>query len=249
LLIVEDDKNILEFCANALHSLSNDIHILSATNAKDALSILSDNMIDGAFIDIGLVGETNGFSLARKIRRIEKYQLLPIIFETAENKDLPETYKQYHNFDYISKPYTRETFLEISARFLNEIEAHKKLLHPKKESKIAFYHDGGWLSIPFSDILYATTSIRKIKIVMRNKVFFRSATTLSNIITEIGEKMFVQCHKAYAVNVENVEKIEQVSHKTWNIYFKNTDVDPCQLSQRYKKVVDGLIQEKEILSK
>ena len=96
ILVVEDDNNELKFCVKALRKLNKDIYVVTAHSAEEALSYLNHNQsnIDGAFIDIGLPG-IDGFSLAAKIRDMEKYHLLPIVFETATHNDFPETYKQF----------------------------------------------------------------------------------------------------------------------------------------------------------
>jgi DNA-binding LytR/AlgR family response regulator len=246
---VEDDARILQFCADAIRGLGNSVVVFGALSAEEALVLLDEESIDGAFIDIELPG-MNGFALAKKIRERDAYHFLPIVFATGADKDIPETYKQYHNFDYIAKPYTKDAFSKIATRFLEEVEARKKLSPAQAEREIAFRHDGGLARIRFSDILYATTTHhRKIRLVTRQQEYFRSDITLHNLITEINEAMFVPCNKSCLVNVSNIAQINPITYKTMDILFRDAPEKNCQLSLRYRKAVEDLFSGEQTCEK
>jgi len=242
ILIVEDDERILQFCADNLRKIGPHINPILASTAEDAMILLTQYSIDGAFIDIILPG-MDGFSLASRIRDMENYYFLPIVFETGENKNVPDTYKEYRNIDYISKPFTPEAFLSSAARLIIDVEKQRKISLKKDENKITFQYDGGRALIAFSEVLYATTEpSRRIRLVTRTNDFYRSNITLSNIITEINSEMFIQCHKAYIVNISNIKRIEQsFSRKAWTIYFQNAPDKTCQMGKKYKRAVEELL--------
>ena len=241
ILIVEDDEQTLQLCSDALSAMENDLNPIPAASAEAALEILKTSAIDGAFIDIILPG-MDGFALANRIRDIDDYYFLPIIFETGEDKNLPDTYKEYRNIDYISKPFNMEMFRSVASRLVAEIEKQRTLSIKKGMRQIPFLYDGGRALITFSEILYATIiPERRIKLVTRDHTYNKSNVTLNNIITEINEEMFVRCHKAYVVNLDNIERIERFSRKAWTIYFKDAPGETCEMSQKFRISIEALL--------
>jgi Response regulator of the LytR/AlgR family len=237
IIIIEDDKLVLQFCENALSDFNDEINLYKALSAEEALVLLEQQRIDGAFIDIDLPG-ISGFELVNKIRETERYHLLPVVFATGADMDFPDTYKQYHNFDYIEKPFTTERFKEQAKHFIEEIQVQKKLLNKTKEHELAFRCDDGVAVVYFSDILFATTtSKRKIRLITKQREYIRSDITLDNLMTEIDEEKFIRCSKSNIVNVSNIAEIKPVTYKTWDIYFRGENKITCQLSRSYRKEI------------
>jgi len=202
-------------------------------SAEEALDILMKLHIDGAFIDIFLPG-LDGFSLVTKIRDIDDYYSLPIIFETKVKNDDPNTYKTYWNIDYLTKPFTVADFRNSASLLIQKAERLRKISLKKEDAIIPFQYDGGLAMIAFSDILYATTSPgRKIVLVTHTYDLIKSDASLISIITKIDNGSFVQCHKAFAVNLLNIERIEYSARNAANIYFKNSPGKTCQLGRKY----------------
>ena len=242
ILVVEDDEQTLRFCANTIRNLGSNINPIPVTTAEIALEKLENNNIDGAFIDIILPG-MDGFSLANRIREMDNYYFLPIVFITGENKDIPDTYKEYRIIDYVLKPFTIDVFRSALLRLIKEIEKQRALPTKKEARKILFLHDQGQTLIKFSEVLYASTvPNRKIKLVTIKDEYIKSNFSLINIMTEINEEAFVQCHKAYAVNTDNIIKIEIFSRKAWTIYFKDALDVVCPMSRNYRKTVEDNIK-------
>jgi len=248
ILIVEDDKKLHQFYTDALGKSEREINTIIVENGEDALELLSKNDgIDGIFLDIGLPG-ISGFSLAMKIHEMETHHFTPVVFATGTEKECLETYKQYHNFDHIEKPFSETVFLEALNRVLAEIEFQKKLPGKKEERKIVFRHDDGYAIILFSDILYARTFVpktfktRNIKLVTYKKEYFRTDITLSNLVTEIGESSFVQCSKSCIVNLSNIDDFIPITKKLWDIHFRDASdeenikykSDGCKLTYNYR---------------
>ena len=243
ILLVEKDKQQLKFYADSLSRLGHSINPILAPSAEDALEIIKCNDIDGAIINIVLPG-MDGFSLANKIRELDDYYFLPIVFEGGGENDIPETYKEYRNIDYIEKPFTIDEFLSAASHLIKEVGRHKILAKKKEEREITFLYDNGVTFITFSEILYISTMPeRKICLVTRSNEYVRSNNNLRNVIVEINEKMFAQCHKSFAVNIENIKQIDKYSRKTWVVHFRNAPNKICYMSQKYKDFIDKLLYE------
>jgi len=243
ILVVEDEIFLHQFYIDVLSGFEEDIKTIPARSGEDALAIIEQTQIDGVFIDIELPG-MNGFALANKIRRIEKYHFLPIVFATGTDCDTPETYKKYRNIDYVIKPFSRDTFSKIAARFIEDVKAFKSFVPEKEGRELYFRHDAGAACIKFVDILYALTAPnRKIRLVTREGVYYKSNISFSNFLILIGDEMFVQCNKSCAVNVLNISEIRTpayTSYKTWDILFKDAPSHVCELSLKYRKNIESL---------
>jgi len=232
LLVVEDNEEFLSYCVHLLRKIKNDVTLFPVASGEEALTILEQNTIDGAFLDIELPG-MDGLALAKRIRDMEKYHFLPIVFVTGQDHDHPETYKQYHNIDYISKPFTENMFIERATHFLNEIKAQRKLIL-KKERMIILPVEGGAVSVKLSDILYAErTYSRRIKVVTRRQDYLRSHTTMEKFFAELDDEMFAYCNRSCIVNISHIEEIRSDARKRWSIIFRDAYGKTCNLSGNY----------------
>ncbi|KYG63681.1 hypothetical protein AZI86_12690 [Bdellovibrio bacteriovorus] len=103
ILLVDDiPENI-----NALSNLiaADGITIYSATNANDALELISRHDFGLLLLDVQMPG-TNGFELAKIIRSVDRYKGLPIVFVTAHQPDIGFIFEGYQTgaVDLLFKP-------------------------------------------------------------------------------------------------------------------------------------------------
>ena len=242
ILLVEDDAPILQFCNDALFETGESIQVFTAKSGEEALVELDRYHIDGAFIDIGLPG-INGLSLAKEIRKVERYEFLPIAFATAAEYNHSDTYLELHYYDYISKPFEKDAFIAAASRFIGKIKAHNKL-YTEKERRIVFQYEGALLSFPYSEVLYITVKSysKKLLIVTKQQKYIRSDITLTNQLTELHSEMFAMCNKSCIVNISNIERIQKTSNKTWDIYFRDAPGIKCELSWKYHTIVKNIFE-------
>jgi len=241
LLVVEDEEGFLHYCAGLLRKINRNATIFTAASGEEALTILEQNTIDGAFLDIELPG-MNGLTLAERIRDIERYHFLPVIFVTGKDYDYPKTYQLYRNLDYISKPFTEAAFIDKATDFIREIKAQKKLLL-KKERVIILPVEGGSAGVMLEDILYAEkTPSRKIRVVTARHEYLRSYTTLEKFMAELDDEIFAYSTKSCIVNVSNIAEIRPVTRKTWDIVFRDAIDKKCSLSESYYTSVKNMWQ-------
>ncbi len=114
ILIVEDEPAIREMVAMALTPAG---FVLSeACNAKDALNLVSDNIPSLILLD-WMLPDMSGLDIARRLKRNESTQDIPIIMLTArvdENDKIRGL--EAGSDDYITKPFsTRELIARINA--------------------------------------------------------------------------------------------------------------------------------------
>ena len=100
ILLVEDDKNIIENLVRFLQSEG--FSVSFATGQTEALSQLSEDNFDLALLDVSLP-DGNGFTLCSEIKRNFS---LPVIFLTASGDELSTlTGFELGADDYIAKPF------------------------------------------------------------------------------------------------------------------------------------------------
>jgi CheY-like chemotaxis protein len=103
LLLVEDDPGMPEVLNALLHD--DNVHLVTARNAPEALDMVRDHEFDLILLDLGLPG-TDGFELLRLFKAAPETESVPVIVLTAWHS----TDDKLRGFalgavDYVTKPY------------------------------------------------------------------------------------------------------------------------------------------------
>ena len=108
---VDDEKDILDIIQVNLSYGGYDV--LTYQSARAALEALSDNMPDLILLDI-MMDEMDGYEFCRRIRSVEKYSSIPIIFLTAKSEEFDKVLGlELGGDDYMTKPFSIK---ELSSR-------------------------------------------------------------------------------------------------------------------------------------
>jgi len=100
ILIIDDDKSLLELLQNCMHGL---YEVDTAWNGRQGLDKLSQTKYDLVLLDVMLVGE-NGFEVLGKIR---KQYAVPVIMLTAKNSPSDKVSGLGIGADdYVTKPFS-----------------------------------------------------------------------------------------------------------------------------------------------
>lgn len=231
LLIVEDNEQDLERCIKLITKTKYEIQIFKARSGTEAFDIISKMGLDGALVDIEMP-DIDGFELAFRMRKTNKFRLFPIIFITATDNDTLEAYRKYHHSGYIQKPYSELEFLLELEPFLEGIIAQK---NENKLPDIKLSIADGIVKIPIDEILYIETISRQTNIVTFDKRYIISTKKLAEVINDIGDSNFMRCHRKCYVNIKKVYLIASVDYKASDIYFTKDGSIKCPLGYKYKK--------------
>ncbi|WDV47213.1 response regulator transcription factor [Clostridiaceae bacterium M8S5] len=119
ILVAEDNFEISKVIK--LYLEGEDYEVFIKDNGIDALSVIKDNKIDLAIVDI-MMPKMDGYELTREIRKISN---IPIIILSAKNEDNDKILGlNIGADDYITKPFNP---LEIVARVNASLRRHYKL--------------------------------------------------------------------------------------------------------------------------
>jgi len=135
--------------------------------------------------------------------------------------------------------------IRITFKMIEANEDKGKAISKNNGREIELQVKGKLVHFLYSDVFYAKKEGRKTILVTRKKSF-TTPYTLKELKSMIGEDTFVNCHKSFLVNTNNIKKIDEVSYtnlavKTWNIIFHDANVKPCPLSVNYKKAIEALL--------
>lgn len=101
-LIVDDEKKIVELLKETITKISKDYKVLAAFNGKEALDIIGKEKIDLVLLDIKMP-VMSGVQVLSEL--YNKKVWLPIIILTAYNvSDIEVKFKEFGIVDYLSKP-------------------------------------------------------------------------------------------------------------------------------------------------
>lgn len=176
------------------------------------------------FLDLEIDGEEKkGLEVAQKIREIDSYGT--IVFVTTHSELAPTTFSyKVSALEFIEKDLAEDQFKKKIEECL--ILAYAKRHIPPNEDTFKFKNKYTFFQIPFSDIYYfeTTKTNQKIRLISRNKIveFYASLKDIEKM-----DKRFLRCHRAFVVNMENVNNIDNKEKK---IHFPNHQ--ECLVSRR-----------------
>ena len=120
LLVVDDEPNLLRAVAAVLRGEG--FEVSTARSGREALVAVAKNTPDLIVSDVRMPG-MDGFELARRLRRVPNFALLPIIFLTAkdETEDRVEGFRAGVDV-YLTKPFEPDELVAVINSILQRVE-------------------------------------------------------------------------------------------------------------------------------
>lgn len=208
-LILEDDKISREALTAILSEYSAEICVHPASSYEEAKALLEEDIQYGLFLlDVNLSGESRqdigGIIFAREVRERFCYTFTPIVMVTAVGAMEMQAYRELHCYQYLMKPFQRRQVEEIVSKLLAKEERERPPVVTVKKGGINY-------QIECADILYLEAVHRGICIHMKKECWDVPYVTLKQMLKKMPEGMFVQCHRVYAVNRQEVEYYDTVN--------------------------------------
>lgn len=241
-LVVEDNYDDMEYICSMLEELEPRLTVHKAGKGAKALDVICTNPIDLALLDVELP-DMNGFSLANRIRSMEEYDFLPLVFITGTDANPLAAHKRYHCYDYIKKPFGSKTFCQIIeplAKGLLRRKQNGQETDKKREKAVLLETKEEVLVVKYRDLLFAEISGRNITVHMRDKKVNGIKMKLEDFIQHIGSSDFKRCHKSYAVNICAIDRLKKLDYRSWCVSFKESqreEQEVCMVSRTYRDTV------------
>ncbi|WP_195428714.1 LytTR family DNA-binding domain-containing protein [Clostridium sp. D46t1_190503_E9] len=227
ILLVEDDIIQSSLLREMIEIKYIDVRVYEAKSEKESMSIIEKVDIDVFFLDIKLK-ESSGLKLAENIRKIEKYELSPIVFVSGQIGYMIDALKKVNCYDFITKPFEMEDITKIIDKFLR----HKNKIINENYSYFKTV-DGNEIKINKSDIIFIEYYLKKCIIHTTFGEHNIKSNGLEKLINEINYKNIIRTHKSFAVNIDYLKEIRKVNTKLWEITFYNYD-KVSELSYNYR---------------
>lgn len=214
ILILEDNKDQAQIISKWIHEKYSNWEICIADSLQTAGKEISNSLTDTPFtlflLDIQLedLDFTNrdGFLFANQIREIKIYYKTPILFLTQVLDAGLYAFSNFHCYNYITKPYTKEMILgQIEQMLLTDYLSNTMIISDTSQICHQIFAD---------DIKYVKASKAKKEIILKDSTI----TTRMNFpdLISTSNQRLVQCHKGYLINPDYVTSIDR-QNRCFNI--------------------------------
>ncbi|MEM0466530.1 MAG: response regulator [Candidatus Thermoplasmatota archaeon] len=106
ILVVDDNKDILELIKNGIEHLNMLYEVTAVSNGKECLNLLQSRYRpDIIFLDI-MMPEMNGWEVFTKIKEHSSWNSIPIIFISARADPFSKGFGRIPAVDFIEKPFS-----------------------------------------------------------------------------------------------------------------------------------------------
>lgn len=238
-IIVDDEDRARKNITNVLAEHSDMQIVAEASNANEAIKLISEQQADIVFLDIKMP-ETDGFSI---LDAFQKEQLcdFEIIFLTAYENYAIKAIK-YAAFDYLLKPIDPDELnialnnfriKQNKANNLN-IEALKEIFNPCQKLRVPVKN--GIEFINPNEILYIEGDGAYSTIYTINSAKLIACRNLKNIEEELHQFNFIRIHKAYLINKYYLSAFNKLKGECTLSFLGSTKNIP--VSQRMSKNIN-----------
>lgn len=138
LMIVDDDIIILKGLANIIRKMElENIEVMTAENAMDALEMLKYNGADLLITDVDMPAMT-GLELIREIRH-RKYCERFIVLSGYDKFEFAQQAIRYHVIDYLLKPINKAYLTKTIKDIYDDLEGYSQMVVPEEITSLPIY--------------------------------------------------------------------------------------------------------------
>lgn len=204
----EDLKIIQSYCSKYNPTIPTGVF----QSGEALLEAYKSSFYDLVFLDIEM-GQMNGLEVGGKL--INMPQKPVIVFTTHSLNYAVRGYGIAMR--YLPKPITYDVFSNVMELALERIL-------PKKISVLS---NGEQVFIPISEILYFEILRHQLFVHLNSGEKLSMHGTLTELISQVSQRTFVQPHKSYYINMEYVDRLTKQ-----NIVMTNGDLIPIGRSKK-----------------
>lgn len=199
ILLVEDEFMTRRMLKSKLKAMGHNI-AGEADNTDDAVSILENEKVDVAILDINLgQHKKDGIWLGEYIRFNQK---IPFLYLTAyETTDIVDRAVNTQPHAYLTKP-----FSDLSLRTTLAIagQQHDKVQPIESIDHLLVKHEKLLKKVLLDDIMYIESEGNYL-LVNTPVEQFRYRSTIGNVLKNLPGEKYLQTHRAFVVNKDYVE--------------------------------------------
>ncbi len=203
-LAVDDEPIALEKLKSYIEKVPYFELVAACEDAMEALAILNDQGADALFIDINMP-DVNGLDF---VASLPKRPI--VVFATAYAQYAVDSFK-VAPVDYLLKPYSFADFQRAAGRVARQFELEQKADIQTQDAESLYVKvDYRYVRVELKDIRYIEGMSDYLRIHMATDT--RPLITHSTFrqISEYLTPNFIQVHKSYIVNMDQVREIQRM---------------------------------------
>ena len=194
-------------------------------NAEDALTFLSENLVDIIFLDVEMPG-LSGFEL------MDRLVYTPQVILTTSKTEYAYDAFQYNVTDYLKKPFTYQRFLEA----VQKIQVRKDEQDAETGTDHIFIKaDGKLVRLENEDILYVESMGDYVKFITADKKYI-THNTIKNLEAQLDTQRFMKVHRSFIVNMARIDDIQENSLYIRGVNIPISKAHKGKVMQRIKVV-------------
>jgi DNA-binding LytR/AlgR family response regulator len=174
----------------------------TAENPLKATGLINRLAVDLIFLDINMP-KMNGFDFLRSANN------LPMVIMTTAYGQYALDGFEMAVVDYLVKPFSLERFLKASQKALELKTLKQKKSAPEKTEPGYFYVkcDGKIEKVLYDELVYIEAMANYVTLyTLHNKLVVY--LTIKGVLERLPPERFLQVHKSYIVNIDNIKTIE-----------------------------------------
>lgn len=238
IVIIEEKQLVSKMIERTILSFQYEIDIYKTQNILEALDYAKKNQVDIFLMDILLLDDYYGITLAKDLVKLQSNFVKPVIFSTgifSKESKVVEDCQNTHCYYFLPQITEENEIIEFIKPLLNyemnNIEsAITKIESPPME--IIINQRCNLYRIVQEEILYIEYKNKKLCIKTINQYFEFSSYTLKQIEEKLND-CFIRCHRSYIVNKNFIVKIEKRNRL---IHLQNT-IDAIPIGTVYLKII------------
>lgn len=249
-LIIDDEAPAREELKRFLQNESDFMIAGEAKDGKEALEAIARLKPSVVFLDIHMP-ELDGLEVATKLIELESPPL--VVFVTAYDQYAIKAF-EVNAIDYVLKPFDRDRFAKTCQRIKDAVKdrsaAKEKLasltdyLTANKPLKITGHkrNSKDRVFIHPAEVLYFHVQLTEViaKMIFGEELLVN--TTLKALMAAIDPNRFQQTHRAFIINLDQIEKVTPLFAGNYTIILKNQPSITVPLSRRYAQKLKKLLK-------
>jgi DNA-binding LytR/AlgR family response regulator len=201
-LIIDDEPIARKLLQEYIEETDFLVLVGTAENPLKATGLINKLEVDLIFLDINMP-KMNGFDFLRSVNN------LPMVIMTTAYGQYALDGFEMAVVDYLVKPFALERFLKAAQKALELKMLREKKLVPEKKDPGHFYVkcNGKIEKVLYDELVYVESMANYVTLYTLNDKLV-VYLTIKGILEKLPPEKFLQVHKSYIVNIDNVKTIE-----------------------------------------
>jgi len=245
-LIIDDEYPARQELRFMLQEFKDVEVVGEATNAREALNLVSALDYTVLFLDINMPG-MNGLELSRAIQKRPNAPF--IIFVTAYEEYALQAF-EVNAVDYLLKPFDEKRLrqaIDKVRRLVEQRQQQPDAAEPVADNatkgrlnRLPVEKDGKTILLDQNDLIYACTQGDNVYLKTLNEQYL-TRFTLKELESRLDPRGFFRCHRCYIVNLTRIREIVPFFNGTYTLIMADRQQSEVPVSRNQARKLKSLL--------